>query len=272
MSIYYFIRDEVTPFSQPKRGGCQQLRHIAFIVKEPKNLYDFTITFRCRARCQGPYRGHTRDRRPFQPGILKARASATWRSSTPIAPTARKSTRDRESITTDFLWTMWNELSTGWTARSTRRYAAERPAGGDANLGPMGNKVDLSARGFLGREEKKLPGVRYVVIQTEAPERAAEFYKSIFELREIGKASDGSLRLSDGDITLELTKKQSIEKPGIQYFGFQVKDWSQAQSRFKEIGLELPEPKRAKLKSASVIPKGICSTCLRKAGSRVATS
>ena len=68
----------------------------------------------------------------------------------------------------------------------------------------------------------------------------AEFYKSAFELREIGNSSDGSLRLSDGDITLELTKKQSIEKPGIQYFGFQVDDWSQAKSRFKDIGLESP--------------------------------
>jgi predicted enzyme related to lactoylglutathione lyase len=95
-----------------------------------------------------------------------------------------------------------------------------------------------------------------VVIQTEAPERAAEFYKSIFELREIGNASDGSLRLSDGDITLELTKKQSIEKPGIQYFGFQVKDWSQAKSRFKEIGLELPEPKRGETEVQLNDPEG----------------
>ena len=114
--------------------------------------------------------------------------------------------------------------------------------------------------------------MRYVVVQTTTPERAAEFYKSIFELREIGNASDGSLRLSDGDITLELTKKQSIEKPGIQYFGFQVKDWSQAKSRFKEIGLELPEPKRGETEVRSMILKGTCSPCLRKAGSRVATS
>ena len=54
-------------------------------------------------------------------------------------------------------------------------------------LDPWGNKVDLSARGFLGREEKKLPGVRYVVIQTEAPERAAEFYKSIFDLGRLAR-------------------------------------------------------------------------------------
>jgi predicted enzyme related to lactoylglutathione lyase len=92
-------------------------------------------------------------------------------------------------------------------------------------------------------EEKKLPGVRYVVVQTATPERAAEFYKSVFELREISNTSDGSLRLSDGDITLELTKKQSIEKPGIQYFGFQVEDWSQAKRRCEDIGLLLPDPK-----------------------------
>jgi hypothetical protein len=92
-------------------------------------------------------------------------------------------------------------------------------------------------------EAKKLPGVRYVVVQTATPERAAEFYKSVFELREISNAFDGSLRLSDGDITLELTKKQSIEKSGIQYFGFQVEDWAQAKRRSEDIGLELPDPK-----------------------------
>lgn len=121
-------------------------------------------------------------------------------------------------------------------------------------------------------EEKRLPGVRYVVVQTATPERAAEFYKSVFELREISNASDGSLRLSDGDITLELTKKQSIEKPGIQYFGFQVEDWSQAKRRSEDIGLEVPTPNLEKLKSSSMILKATFSPCLREAGSRTATS
>lgn len=95
-----------------------------------------------------------------------------------------------------------------------------------------------------------------MVVQTEKPERAAEFYKSVFELEEIGNASDGSLRLSDGDITLELTKKRSLDKPGIQYFGVRVEDWLQAKSRFKEIGLELPDPKGKETEVQVTDPEG----------------
>jgi hypothetical protein len=111
--------------------------------------------------------------------------------------------------------------------------------------------------------------VRYVVIQTEKPERAAEFYKSVFELEEIGNASDGSLRLSDGDIALELTKKQSLDKPGIQYFGVQVEDWLQAKAASRRSGWSFPTPKGRKLKSRSRIPKATCSLSLKKAGSRI---
>jgi predicted enzyme related to lactoylglutathione lyase len=137
-------------------------------------------------------------------------------------------------------------------------------------IDPWGNKVDLSARGFLGREEKKLPGVRYVVVQTETPERAAEFYKSVFDLEEIGKSSDGALRLSDGDITLELTKKQSIDKPGIQYFGVQVEDWSQAKSRCKELGLELPDSKDSEVQLTD--PEGNLFTVSQRGWERVTSS
>jgi predicted enzyme related to lactoylglutathione lyase len=123
-------------------------------------------------------------------------------------------------------------------------------------LDPWGNKVDLSARGFLGREEKKLPGVRHVVVQADAPDRTAEFYKSVFDLKQIGKTADDSIRLSDGDITLDLTKKQSIGKPGIQYFGVQVEDWAQAKSRFREIGMELPDPKGLQTEVQLTDPEG----------------
>ena len=52
----------------------------------------------------------------------------------------------------------------------------------------MGKQSGSLARGFLGREEKRLPGVRYVVIQTETPEHTAEFYQSVFELRKDWKS------------------------------------------------------------------------------------
>jgi catechol 2,3-dioxygenase-like lactoylglutathione lyase family enzyme len=219
-----------------------KLRHIAFIVKEPKNLYDFYHhLFGVEQVRHGPTGAiHVID------GLFNLAFLKQSFSEGPVVNTHRA---DGEEIDQTQGINHYGFLVDN-VEKTLSRLDSSLPRGDTPQNGrpaemriidPWGNKVDLSARGFLGREEKRLPGVRYVVVQTETPERAAQFYKSVFDLEEIGKASDGSLRLSDGDITLELTKKQSIGKPGIQYFGVQVADWSHAKSRFKEIGLDLPD-------------------------------
>jgi predicted enzyme related to lactoylglutathione lyase len=109
-------------------------------------------------------------------------------------------------------------------------------------IDPWGNKFDVSSRGYFGREEKRLPGIRYVAVQTTAPEKAAEFYKSSLDLKEVGRTAQGAIHLSDGDVVLGLVQEQVIAKPGIQYFGIHVEDWAQTQKRFKEIGSDLPRP------------------------------
>ena len=52
-------------------------------------------------------------------------------------------------------------------------------------IDPWGNNVDISSRGFLGREEKRLPGVRLAAVQVADPDKACEFYKSQFDLEVI---------------------------------------------------------------------------------------
>ena len=234
-----------------------KLRHIAFIVKEPKNLYDFYHhLFGVEQVRHGPTGAiHVIDGL-FNLAFLKQSLSDVAVVNTHRADGEEIDQRqgiNHYGFLVDNVEQTLSRLDSSLQRGDTPQNG--RPAEMRI-LDPWGNKVDLSARGFLGREEKKLPGVRYVVVQTATPERAAEFYKSIFELREIGNAPDGSLRLSDGDITLELTKKRSIEKPGIQYFGFQVEDWSQAKSRFQEIGLELPDPKPGKTEVQLNDPEG----------------
>jgi catechol 2,3-dioxygenase-like lactoylglutathione lyase family enzyme len=234
-----------------------KLRHIAFIVKEPKNLYDFYHhLFGVEQVRHGPTGAiHVID------GLFNLAFLKQSFTDVAVVNTHRDDGEEidqRQGINhygflVDNVEQTLNRLDSSLQRGETPQNG--RPAEMRI-VDPWGNKVDLSARGFLGREEKRLPGVRYVVIQTETPERTAEFYQSVFELRKIGKPSDGSLRLSDGDITLELTKKQSIEKPGIQYFGFQVEDWSQTQHRFKEIGLELSEPRGNETEVQLTDPEG----------------
>ena len=103
---------------------------------------------------------------------------------------------------------------------------------------PWGNNVDLSARGFLGREEQRLPGVRLAVIQVADLEAARVFYQSQFDLTLLGRDADGSIRLSDGTITLRLTREQIRAKSGIQYFGIEVPELVAVQTSLRNAGVE----------------------------------
>lgn len=108
---------------------------------------------------------------------------------------------------------------------------------------PWGNGFDLSARGYFGREEKRLPAVRQVVVQTDRPDEMAEFYKAKLDLLEEGRGSDGSVFLGDGYIHLALVQEGPTPRRGIQYIGIQVDDWALAAERFRAMGRELPAPR-----------------------------
>ena len=105
-------------------------------------------------------------------------------------------------------------------------------------IDPWGNNVDISSRGFLGREEKRLPGVRLAAVQVADPDKACEFYKSQFDLEVIRRDSDGSILLSDGTVKLMLTPKQTLDRGGIQYFGIQVDNLPAVRQRLANGGVE----------------------------------
>jgi catechol 2,3-dioxygenase-like lactoylglutathione lyase family enzyme len=106
-------------------------------------------------------------------------------------------------------------------------------------IDPWGNNVDISSRGFLGREEKRLPGVRLAAVQVADPAKACEFYKSQFDLEVLEQQSDGSILLSDGTVKLMLTPKQTLDRGGIQYFGIQVDNVPVVRQRLSAGGVEI---------------------------------
>src|SRR4029434_82820 len=108
-------------------------------------------------------------------------------------------------------------------------------------LDPWGNNVDLSSRGFLGREEKKLPGVRLLAVQVPDLAAACEFYQQQFDLKIAGWSDDGTIRLSDGTVTLLLTKSQIRPRGGVQYFGIQVSDLASVKRRLQDDGVAVSE-------------------------------
>jgi hypothetical protein len=106
-------------------------------------------------------------------------------------------------------------------------------------IDPWGNNVDISSRGFLGREEKRLPGIRLAVVQVADPDEACEFYRSQFDLEVIRREPDGAILLSDGTVKLMLTKKQTLDRGGIQYFGIQVENLAAVRQRLLDGGVKV---------------------------------
>jgi catechol 2,3-dioxygenase-like lactoylglutathione lyase family enzyme len=108
-------------------------------------------------------------------------------------------------------------------------------------IATWGNNVDLSSRGYLGREEKKLPGVRLLAVQVANPDEACEFYKQQFELDTVDRDGEANIRLSDGTLTLMLTKSQVRPKGGVQYFGIQVGDLAGVKNRLQDGGVKVSD-------------------------------
>jgi catechol 2,3-dioxygenase-like lactoylglutathione lyase family enzyme len=107
---------------------------------------------------------------------------------------------------------------------------------------PFGLKFDLSARGYFGREEVRLPAVRQLVVQTDHPDQVADFYTEHLELNEQARGADGSVYLDDGLIQMALVQEGLTDKHGVQYIGIQIDDWDATAKRFEEMGYAFPVP------------------------------
>jgi len=109
---------------------------------------------------------------------------------------------------------------------------------------PVGNHVNIAERGYLcgGQENPQPNGIRHVVMQVDEPGHLADFYQRVFDLVPVKVSeSDGSVVLSDGDVTMKFQKLKTIGHTGIQHIGVKVDDWEEAQERFKRVGRELPD-------------------------------
>ena len=87
--------------------------------------------------------------------------------------------------------------------------------------------------------------IKHIAIRTPDPEKTAAFYKSVFELEEVGKAGSG-VYLSDGYINLAILRSNDQgngESPrdfpgyaGIDHLGFVVEDVDTASRKLEEEG------------------------------------
>jgi catechol 2,3-dioxygenase-like lactoylglutathione lyase family enzyme len=229
-----------------------KLRHIAFISDEPKKLSDFYQKHFGFEECKVFPSGSRMVIDPlFNLAFLKSRGDQAG----PVVGTHRADGAELERQAGihhyGFLVDDLNEAVAKLPVALNRGASPQVSSGVGGPEGarpaemrfidPWGNNVDLSARGFLGREEKKLPGVRLLAVQVPDLAAACEFYQQQFDLKMVGWTDDGTIRLSDGTVTLLLTKAQIRAKTGVQYFGIQVSDLPAIKQRLQTDGVAVSE-------------------------------
>jgi catechol 2,3-dioxygenase-like lactoylglutathione lyase family enzyme len=228
-----------------------KLRHIAFISKEPKKLSDFYQKYFGFEECKVFPSGSRMVIDPlFNLAFLQQAAVQVAVSGTHRADGSENELTvgiHHYGFMVDSLDTAVAKLPSGLTRGANPQISAgvsgpeaARPAE-VRFIDPWGNNVDLSSRGYLGREEKNLPGVRLLAVQVPDLNEACAFYKGQFELEAVGRESDGSIRLSDGTVTLLLTKTQTRPKNGVQYFGIQVDDLGSVKKQLQDAGVAVSE-------------------------------
>jgi catechol-2,3-dioxygenase len=81
--------------------------------------------------------------------------------------------------------------------------------------------------------------LRHIAILTHQPEKLADFYKRVFELKELFRTKRGSIHLSDGDVNLAILNANDPKEPGqrlgLYHFGFHVKDPKAVAKRIQEV-------------------------------------
>ena len=233
------------------------LRHVAFITPEPRKLFDYYHhLFDLEEAWLSPTGSILTTDGLFNLAFLQQQAVAAATAGTHRADGAEVNQAqgiNHFGFTTDRLEDVTDQLDDSIERGMSPQNG--RPAEMRI-IDPFGNNVDLSSRGFLGREEKELPGVRHVVVQATDPEATCRFFSDAFSLATAGTTPDGSLLLSDGYVSMALTTKQTIGRPGIQYFGLQTSDWQAMHARFRELGQELGDPPPAGEERMMTDPEG----------------
>lgn len=80
-----------------------------------------------------------------------------------------------------------------------------------------------------------MPRIRHIAIVTMNPEKLAEFYCDVFDMKVVQRNARGNVFLTDGYITVALLRNKAEGKVnGLNHFGFQVEDTEEIRERLKK--------------------------------------
>lgn len=102
---------------------------------------------------------------------------------------------------------------------------------------PDGNLIGICRRAFdVAYEERPVP-IRHIALYTPNPQRLADFYCRVFDMKEVEKTDRSSIFVSDGYLNLALLYQRKEEPIGLNHFGFHVKSTAEMQQRAEKAGV-----------------------------------
>lgn len=102
---------------------------------------------------------------------------------------------------------------------------------------PDGNLIDLSEKGFGISKDESPVRIRHIALYTPDPQRLADFYGSIMDMKEVSRSDRSSIFVSDGYFNLALLFQRAEERLGLHHFGFHVKSNEEMQRRAERAGV-----------------------------------
>jgi catechol-2,3-dioxygenase len=102
---------------------------------------------------------------------------------------------------------------------------------------PDGNTVGICRRAFDVAYEPRPVPIRHVALYTPHPQRMADFYCKVLDMKEVEKTDRSSIFVSDGYFNLALLYERKEEPTGLNHFGFHVKSNEEMQTRAEKAGV-----------------------------------
>jgi len=102
---------------------------------------------------------------------------------------------------------------------------------------PDANIVGICRRAFDVAYEKRPVPIRHIALYTPNPQRMAEFYCKVFDMKEVEGTDRSSIFVSDGYFNLALLYQRKEEPLGLNHFGFHVHSNEEMQTRAEKAGV-----------------------------------
>jgi catechol-2,3-dioxygenase len=102
---------------------------------------------------------------------------------------------------------------------------------------PDGNAIGLCKRAFdVAYQHTPVPS-RHIALYTSDPQRLANYYCRMLDMKEVDRTDRSSIFVSDGYLNLALLYERKEENKGLNHFGFYVKSNEEMRERAARAGV-----------------------------------